>query len=136
MNKEQLFDNLKLILIMEYYGIRMEDTKDIGDVTYYYVSVPESSVIEITDHAWNDKIKTADGLVSIAKDMFVKMTLDSCKAVFDDDEFVDEVKANISDYIKVFAKVRKGEVWTEKMAEARLKEFGAEIREAKEYKEV
>lgn len=136
MNK-QLLNNLKTSFLLEWYGIRMEDNKEIGVTTHQYISVPESSTIEVEDPELNTKIKTADGLMSIAKDMLVKMLLDSCRIVSDnDEEFVQEVKDNISEYLKVYAKVRKGEVWTEEMGDARIKEVEAEIRQASEYKEV
>ena len=140
MNKEQLADNLKTILIMEWYGIHIEDKKEIGYTTHYYVSVPESSTIETADQELNNQIKTSDGLISAAKNMFVKMLLDNCKSEYADEddikELMEEVTNNISDYIKIYVKVRKGEVWTKEMAEARIKELKAEIQQANQYKEV
>lgn len=141
MNTEKLTDILKLTLIMEYYGIRMEDTKELDGVTYQYISVPESSTIVTEDQEVNDRIKTSDGLVALAKDMLIKMMLDTCRAVYNDDdddidEIIEEMKSTISDWLKVYAKVRKGEVWTKEMAEARIKELTVEIKEASEYKEV
>ena len=137
MNIEQILEtNLKLTLSMEWYGIRAEETKEIGYATYHYVSVPESSTIEIEDQELNVKIKTADGLKKIARDMLVKQLLDYCKAEFDDEEFIQEIKDDISEYIKVFARVRKGEVWTQEMGEARLEELTKELKQATEYKEV
>lgn len=141
MNTKQIVENsLKLTLILEYYGIRMEDTKELDGVTYQYISVPESSTIVTEDQEVNDRIKTSDGLVALAKDMLIKMQLDTCREIFgaDDDieEILAEMKSTVSDWLKIYARVRKGEVWTEEMAKARLNELGAELREANEYKEV
>ena len=136
MNNEQLLKNLKTTLLLEWYGIRMEESKEIGYTTHYYISVPESSIIETEDQELNTKVKTADGLISIAKDMLVKMLLDSCQSEFDDDEFTQDIKDNISEYLKVYAKIRKGEVWTRERGDARLKEIEAEFKQATEFKEV
>lgn len=136
MNNEQLLKNFKTTLLLEWYGIRMEESKEIGYTTHYYISVPESSTIETEDRELNTKVKTADGLISIAKDMLVKMLLDSCQSEFDDDEFTQDVKDNISEYLKVYAKIRKGEVWTREMGDTRLKEIEAEFKQVMEYEEV
>ena len=136
MNNAQIVKNLQTALLMEYYGIRMEETKEIEHTTHYYISVPESSTIEVNDQELNDKIKTADGLISVAKDLLIKMLLDSCKAVNDDDDFIQHVKDNISEYIKIYAAIRKGEVWTKEIGEARIAEIEAEFHQAMEYEEV
>ena len=136
MNNEQLLKNFKTTLLLEWYGIRMEESEEVGYTTHQYISVPESSTIEVKDPELNTKVKTADGLISIAKDMLVKMLLDSCQSEFNDDEFTQEVKDNISEYLKVYAKVRKGEVWTEDMSDARLKEIEAKFKQAMEYEEI
>ena len=91
MNEQQLFNGLKSVLAMEWYGIRAEETKEIGYATHHYVSVPESSTIEIEDQELNEKIKTADGLKKVARDMLVKQVLDYCEAEFDDEESDDSV---------------------------------------------
>lgn len=136
MNGEQLLKNLKTTLTMEWYGIRTEDSKEIGYTTHQYISVPESSTIEVEDPELNTKLKTAKGLMSVGKDMIVKMLLDSCDSEYHDEEFTKEVKDNISEYLKVYAKVRKGEVWTREMGDARIEELTAEIKQATEFKEV
>lgn len=136
MNNEQLLKNLQTTLTMEWYGIRTEDIKEIGHTTHQYISVPESSTIEVDDPELNIKVKTAKGLMSIGKDMIIKIILDSCQSEYNDEEFTKEVKDNISEYLKVYAKVRKGEVWTEEMGDARLKEIQAEAKKAAAYEEV
>lgn len=136
MDNIQIIKNVQTSILLEYYGIRMEETKEIEHTTYYYISVPESSTIEINDQELDDKIKTADGLISIAKDFLVKMMLDSCRAVYDNDEFIQHVENNISEYVKVYAAIRKGEVWTKEMGEARIAEIEAEFQQAMEYEEV
>ena len=136
MNNAQIVKNLQTALTMEYYGIHMEETKEIGYTTHHYISVPESSTIKILDKELNDKIKTADGLISVAKDLLIKMLFDSCRAEYDDDEFLKEIKDNISEYFKLYAKIRTGEVWTKEMGEARLAEIEADIQQAMEYEEV
>ena len=139
MNNEQIVNNLKSIMTMEWYGIRIEDTKEVGIATHQYVSVPESSTIEIEDQELNDKIKTADGLKLVAKDMLIKMMLDLCRATYDEDdieEFMEDIKRDISDYLTVYARVRKGEVWTREMGDARVAELTEELKAASGYQEV
>lgn len=137
MNIEQILEaNLKLTLSMEWYGICIEETKEVDNATYNYVSVPESSTIEVADPKLNAQIKTADGLAKLAKDMLIKIQLDTCTAIDDDEDFIQYVKDTVSDWIKVYAKIRKGEVWTKEMGDARVKEIVAQVKQAKEYKEV
>ena len=139
MNNEQIVNNLKSIMTMEWYGIRIEDTKEVGIATHQYVSVPESSTIEIEDQELNAKIQTADGLKLVAKDMLIKMMLDLCRATYDEDdieEFMEDIKRDISDYLTVYAKVRKGEVWTREMGDARVAELTEELKAASGYQEV
>ena len=62
--------------------------------------------------------------------------LDSCRAVYDNDEFIKHVEDNISEYIKVYAAIRKGEIWTKEMGEARLAEIEADLQKAIESEEV
>lgn len=140
MLNEQIANNLKNTLIMEWYGIRMESTRDIGDVTYHYISVPESSTIETKDQELNKYIQNADGLIAIAKDLMIKMALDTCRAAYKDmedlDDFMKELKEHIGDLMKVYAKVREGEVWTQEMGEARVEELIEETKKTTGYKEV
>ena len=54
MDKKWIEDNLKIVLNLEWLGVRIEDTKDAkGEFglpkTAYYYSVPESSVITLDD---------------------------------------------------------------------------------------
>lgn len=141
MNKNQIADIVTSVGMLEWLGIRMEDvkTENIGFgliyKTAYYFSVPESSTIEINDIAefgfkvplvkeLNSRIKTSNGLKLLAKEKIIDMTIDSCRTEFpDDEEFIADVKQNISEYFKFYGKVRKGEVWNKEMGEDRIKEL-------------
>lgn len=129
-NKELVLDSANVILNLEYLGVHFEDTKEerskhgfFTKMAYYY-SVPESSTIEVDNEELNTRIKTADGLKRLAKDeliaMFVKV-YDS--ELGEDKEFLDYMKNNTSDYLKFYAKVRKGEVWTKELGDQRIKEL-------------
>lgn len=142
-SKKQLVNNLRTILTLEWFGIRIIDTKEEVDKfgfttkTIYYYSVPESSTIDLDDMELNNIIKTSDGLKLFAKETLINMLIDSCKNAYpDDDEFIDEIKNNTSDYFKFYAKVRKGEVWSKEMGNNRLEELHKEIQKANGYKEV
>ena len=140
---EQIKSNVTIILNLEYLGVRFEETKDEYDShrvipkTAYYYSVPESSTLDVESEALNDRIKTANDLKRLAKDILIDMIVNNCKKEFgEDDEFVSDVKNNINDYFKFYAKVRKGEVWNKELAEQRIREIDAEIDQVCGYTEV
>lgn len=142
-SREQIEKNLKTVLTLEWLGVHIEDTKEITDEygipskTVYYLSVPETSTIEVEDKELNKKIQSSDNLIALAKKEILDMLMDSCKDVFgDDEEFLEEVKNNTSDYFKFYAKVRKGETWTKELGDAMVKKLTDEIHTASAYKEV
>ena len=145
MDKQKQFENyLNIIFGLEWLGIRMEETKEEKDSnwffttkTAYYFSVPESSTIEIENQELNARIKTSDGLKSLAKETLTDMVIDACEQEYGKDKcFIEDVKNNISDYFKFYAKVRKGEVWTKELGDNRMKELTEEIQRASGYSEV
>lgn len=142
-SKEQITENFKTVLSLEWFGIRIEDVKEEKDrfgfsnKTVYYYSVPELSTIEVADEVLNNKIKTSDGLKLLAKESLIDMLIDSCRDAFPDDkEFIEDIKNNISDYFKCYAKVRIGEVWSKDLGTKRVEELCNEIKNAIGYKEV
>lgn len=142
-SKERIENNYKIILTLEWFGVRIEDVKEENDdsnlmiKTVYYYSVPESSTIEIDDKDWNARIKTADKLKLLAKEVLSDMLINSCKDVLpDEEEFIEDIKNNTSDYFKFYAKVRKGEIWNKEMGDNRIKELHEEIKNASQYNEV
>lgn len=143
MNKEQIQDNLKVVLILEYLGIHIEDTKEetdeygIPSKQIYYFSVPEKSTIEIEDMELNTEIKTSTGLISLAKRELSNMVIESCRDEFgEDDNFIKEVENSISDYLKFYAKVRTGEDWNKELGGKAVKKITDELKAASGYKEV
>ena len=142
-SKEQIEKNLKTVLTLEWLGVHIEDTKEVTDEygipskTVYYFSVPETSTIEVEDKELSKKIQSSDSLISLAKEEILDMLMDSYKDVFgDDEEFLEEVKNNTSDYFKFYAKVRKGETWTKELGDAMVKKLTDEIHAMSAYKEV
>lgn len=143
MDKKQLTDNFKTILNLEWLGVRIEDTKEergnlgFTTKTVYYYSVPESSIIELDNQDLNSRIKTSEGLELLAKETLTDMLINSCKMAYpNDEEFIEDVKSNVSEYFKFCAKVRKGEVWSKEMGDNRVKELCEDIQKAAQYKEV
>ena len=142
-SKEQITKNLETVLSLEYFGIHIEDIKETTDEygipskTNILFSVPESSTIELKYKEMNEKIKSSDGLVALAKEELLDMLMESCKDVFGDDkEFLEELKNNQSDYFKFYAKVRTGEQWTKELGESRVNKLLDEFRAISSYKEV
>lgn len=142
-NMEQLRNNVETTLCLEYLGVHFEDTREEKDAwgfptkTSFYYSVPESSIIEVEDKKLNEKIKTADGLKHLAKEMLINMLLDSCnEEIKEDTEFIDYIKNNTSEHFKFYAKVRAGEVWTKELGDNRIKELTVEMQNAYGYIEI
>lgn len=141
--KEQLNNNLQVILGLEWLGIRIEDVKEESDSlgltekAIYYYSVPESSTVEVDDEELNTRIKTSDGLKHLAKEILLETLIAVCRAIFpDDEEFLEYVEEDISNIFKFKAKVRIGETWTKEMGDNRVKELYGEIQQASQYSEV
>lgn len=145
MNKEKQFENyLSIMFGLEWLGIRMVETKEEKDSnwfsttkTAYYFSVPESSTIEVENQELNARIKTSDGLKALAKETLTDMMIDACEQEYGKDKwFIKDVRNNVSEYFKFYAKVRKGEVWTKELGDNRMKELTEEIQKAAGYSEV
>lgn len=145
MDKQKQFENyLNIIFGLEYLGIRMEEAKEergskwfSTTKTAYYFSVPESSTIEVENQELNVRIKTSDGLKALAKETLTDMIIDACEQEYGEDKwFIEDVKKDISSYLKFYAKVRKGEVWTKELGDNRMKELTEEIQKAAGYSEV
>ena len=111
-NINLLKENLEIILSLEYYGIHIEDIKEQDLKQLYFFSVPEKSTL-----------KTNDDNLKLAKDVLSTANVNSCRAVFgdeEDEEFYDDVRNNISNYVSFFAKVRYGEIWNKEMGDAAI----------------
>ena len=142
--EELIKRNTTIIVNLEYLGVHIDEVKEednpgsLFSKTAYYYSVPESSILETENQNLNAKIKTANDLKQLTKEVLIDMMLDHCKEEFgeDSDEFVSDVKNNIGDYFKFYAKVRSGEVWNKELAEQRIKELAKEIEAAVGYQEV
>lgn len=144
-SKEVLEEVYKTTLALEYVGIHTENTKWVNDelgiptILHFYFSVPETSTID--DH---EKLKTADDLISVAKEELLDIIKDLYIDAYGKDEFgsefLDEFKEDLnnnpSKYVKFFAKVRKGEVWNKEKGEETIKKITSEIKKASGYKEV
>lgn len=142
-NMEQLRKSVETTLCLEWLGVHFEDVRKEKDAwgletkTSFFYSVPESSIIEVEDKKLNDKIKTADSLKRLAKEMLTDMILYSFEQEFGEDtEFIVDMTNHLSDYVKFYAKVRVGEVWNKELADNRIKELTAEMQKAYEYVEI
>ena len=143
LNKEQLTDNIEEVFTLEWLGVRFEDTKEekgscgLYSKTAFYFSVPEASTIATEDEELNNRIQTANGLKYFAKEVLIDMMIKSFESVYGvDKEFTNDVKNNINDYFKFYAKVRVGEVWNKELGDKRIKELTDEIKEASRYREI
>ena len=128
--------DLYTILNLEYLGIQFENTVNENGITKFFFSVPESSAVTVEGYESNDLLKTSDGLIKIAKQELTKSLVETCKE--DDGDTEDNTYADdfVRDYVKFFAKVRVGEVWTDEMAAERIAELKKELEKINVYKEV
>ena len=130
-------DNFNTILNLEWLGIRIENIEETGPITKFYYSIPESSTIEVDNNELNNKIKTSNDLKLLAKDVLTAIIIGSCEEEYPDDkEFIEDINKNIFEYVKFYAKVRVGEIWTKEMGDIRVKELRKDIRKATQYNEV
>ena len=113
----------KTILVLEYLGIQMEDIlhEDFGKSIVKF-SVPERSELSVSLESDVD-YHTAEGLMKYAKQLLIEDWLD---------DLGEEFKDQIADYVRFYAKVRKGEVWNEDLAYKRLKEITSQIAQYRE----
>lgn len=145
-SKKQIQENLETVFALEYLGVHIEETKNLKNnlglecIVAYYFAVPEFSTIEVDDSKLNEKIKTADGLITVAKEEMTEMFENSLKDIFKDDDYLEvmleDFKANPSENIKFYAKVRKGETWTKEMGLKVIEKINNDIQRATGYKEV
>ena len=143
MNIKIIANNLNTVLALEWYGVRIEDTKEESSghglltKTAYYYSVPESSIFDTGNVELNNRIQTADGLKLLAKETLKQLLINTCKAEYGDDkEFIKDLENDFSNYFKFYAKVRKGEVGSRELGDQRIKELTESIEKASGYKEV
>lgn len=141
-NSEHIRGSLEIIFALEWLGVRIEDVKEENDrfgfssKQVYYYSVPESSTITVEDEELNNQIKTADGLIHLAKKELTNVIIKACEYYDADKDFIEDIKNNISDYCKFYAKTRTGEVWSKELGDNRLKELSDEIQKASGYQEI
>jgi hypothetical protein len=143
-SKEKIKELIEITLALEWLGIHIEDTKELKDEygfpskLCYLFSVPESSDIDVEDAELQEKVKTSDGLISIAKEQMMDTVNSLYKGTFGDEEdlFFGDVKDDMSDYVKFYAKVRTGEKWNKEMGDAAVKKLTNEIYAVSGYKEV
>lgn len=130
----QLKENLDTVFVLEYFGIHIEDVKEQDGKCLYFFSVPQISTLQTSDDTINEKIKDGYSLIKLAKELLTEMIVESCRAVFgededEDEEFYENVKENISQYALFYAKVRRDESWNKEMAEAASRKVLREIRD-------
>ena len=139
---EQLQKSLKDVLVLEFIGIRIENQKEIDGVMHHMFSVPESStyINKDCDEEFNKEAQTSDGLIQIAKYGLTRIITEIYENMSKNDiwieEFVKDFKENTSDYIKFYAKVRTGDVWSEEKGKKRMEELNKQLEFLRGYKEV
>ena len=124
-NYEFLKSSIELILYMEYFGIHIENTKDMNYKRIVYFSVPELSTITTKDDKTNQKISNANGLIELAKEYLTAIFIEACGNDLNDNEkdIVADIKENISDYLEFYAKIRTGETWNEDLGNNAMRKF-------------
>ena len=137
LDKEGLKELIEISLYLEYLGIHEEESKYTENGLVYFFSVPEKSTIEPENEKDKDKFQTSDGLIKFAKDVLTGLFLKFIFREFDEEDqfdkkFMEELEEDPSKVMKFYAKVRKGEAWTEEMG----RDATNKITEKLSYKEV
>ena len=124
-NYELLKSSIELMLYLEYFGIHIEDTKDVNYKKVVYFSVPELSTITTKDDKTNQKISNANGLIEFAKEYLTAIFIETCEDELSDKEkyILANIKENISDYLEFYAKIRTGETWNEEKGNNAMRKF-------------
>lgn len=136
-DSEKGIEIIKKSVQLRIYGIEVENSKQIvgklGIPEGYkvYFSIPESSTIydETKDSAYNEKLKTSAGLTQIGKEILMDIIMCSCS---DEDVSIDEM----TDFVKFYVKVRKGEMWTQEQSDEIRKKVDDELKTALEKMEL
>lgn len=154
---------IELYLILEYLGInieyekmipygRQEDKYGLPGPMKVFITVPEFSIIDVPDNdkEFNDLCKTASGLEKIAKNSFIELLTiqfeneltgndsSSIDAYYANSikDIIKDIKDNSSEYVKVFSKVRKNDVWNDEKGKLRIKKVSEMFSSNLGYKEV
>lgn len=122
MDKDYYKQAMLATMELEWLGIKFIEAKEMTDkyghfdkLNVFY-SVPEYSTIEVEDKELNERIKTAEQLKILAKDVVKESIIKHNKSEYpDDEELVNELENNFSNYYTFYCKIRKGEVWTKEM---------------------
>lgn len=140
------------MVTLEYLGVHIEDSGSdkIGN-TWTRVTVPEYSTLDlesdknketicevIEDHPYH----TQEDLIDIAKIIIreklpkVRLTEEEFDTLISSQEDIDEWNDFIKETVKIFVKVREGDVWSNDRAEEKLESLFRDLESAKGYVEV
>lgn len=127
LSQEDMKNLIKIILLLEYLGIHIEESKVIGVKQNCYFSVPESSTIKTSSEDYGHETYTSEGLMKLAKDQLSDIYMaiifkDTDENDPFDKEFINEVKEKISDYFGFYGKVRTGQVWNEELGKKAIED--------------
>lgn len=127
LSQEDMKNLVKIILLLEYLGIHIEESKIIGTKQICYFSVPEFSTIKSSSEDYGDGTYTSEGLMKLAKnqlsDIYMAIIFkDTDENDPFDKEFINEVKEKFSDYFGFYGKIRTGQVWNEELGRRALED--------------
>lgn len=129
--------NFYTLTKLEYLGVRIEDARnDETNGILFFFSVPEHSVLKSSESGHD--IKTSDGLIELTKQTLLNIVWTEFDNASENEceDFRAQLKEKYPDWIKCYAKVRKGEVWNKELAEAAVQELTEELKKLSEYQEV
>ena len=135
MDEKELLKKLsEMVLTFEYLGAKFEDETSF-DFTDFKIrfSVPEFLSDDFKNRPLFEKYElTSDGLMKAVKEYLLEFIYKSVSA----DSLFDFDREEIDSQIKFYAKVRKGETWTEEMGNAKMKAYKDKMKKVAEWTEV
>ena len=131
--KELLKDITEAAIMLEYVGVEFEDEPFFGTGDFKIrFSVPEHLSTEF-EKFFKEYGSTSEDLMKTVKKVLIGAMY---KSIVGDNTLSDFNIEEIEEYVKFYAKTRKGETWTKEMADAKMKVYKDEMKEVAEWTEV
>lgn len=138
--KEAMLKILNTAITLQYVGVDMDapNTFDLGTNGIVKFSVPEyfddkfkESIKGSVAENWD--FSNTDNFMKNIKEVILDIAIDYAAT---DDLFEESDRELLKGFIKFYAKVRKGETWTEEMAKTKSEKLIEQIKEAASWSQV
>lgn len=142
-DKEIMKQMLSGHLSLEYIGVHIVkyNNAEPGQPAEIWFTVPERSEIKRDQSSSDTKlgINTSKELINTAKQIITELCELSIELVSEDDDYSEALKEfndNPKDYIRIYCRVREGDIWTEEKGVAAMGEAKESITKHIGFREV